>query len=194
VVLRDVATFGRRGDRRLWKEWCRTMHGKNSLVWSKGLKAILLDDPNGYQQDAEIAAEADAPRDGVEVARIPGPAWDRIAHDPAAVSAILAAAATGEVDAVVSIALATGREPTARQREHFEALQRHESIQGAGRWLAHMRDLGVRSEDPIGDRDLDWRLDRLAGTTAWRHFRSRWSPGLGRVVFIRKGDEKYAAM
>lgn len=177
-VLRDAAEFNREKDCRLWRDWCRTMHGKNSLVWSKGLKGLLLDDPADYLTDEQLAAEADTavPRKGVaiEVGRIPGVVWDEISHDAGAQAAILAAAETGSaaVDHVVQLALDLGAGPTAAQRREFRRLQRHQDRQNVGEWVG--RAAGYARDDRLGPgREAGGSLEYAAGGNWFEGWRPR---------------------
>lgn len=134
-VLRDCATYNRKADAALWRAWCKTMHGKNSLVWSKGLKALLLTDPDEYKDDqAEAAAQLDPPG-GVEAACIPGPVWDLVAHLPELKVTIKEAAQMG-ADAVWTAieAVDLSAVPLARLAR-FAALQRHQNRQNMMQWL-----------------------------------------------------------
>lgn len=136
-VLRDAAAYGRKADAALWRSWCKTMHGKNSLVWSKGLKALLLTDPNEYRNDLEEAEReaAELAATAREVARIPGPVWDLVAHQPELQATVLEAAEVG-ADAVWTAIEATDLSRVSPARlERFRALQAHQDRQNVGAWL-----------------------------------------------------------
>lgn len=195
-VLRDCAEFGRKRDRDLWRAWTRTMHGKNSLVWSKGLKALLLDDPDDYQTDEAIAADADAPNPrheiAIEVGRIPGVVWDHIAHDPGAQAAILASADAGgqAVGVAVQLALDLGTGGTPRQRERFAQLQRHQDVQNMGEWIAYAERDERAAKMGIAGRDEGGMLERSAGGNWWVPWRAtacrvRDIPGRGATRIVR---------
>lgn len=206
-VLRDVATYNRKRDRAIWREWSDAMHGKNSLVWSQGLKAVLLGIPDEEDATDEEIAEQEAAR-GVEAARIPGPTWDLLAHVPEAQIAVLWAAPLGQAAVDSVIACMPLDEVPAAKLAKFAALQRHQNAQNLGAWLGMQGRADLPDFGGIGGRELargalgtyaerEGVLDRMAGTTIWRGFRAvplvegsravAWAPVAGGGTESKRG-------
>ena len=65
--------------RKRWEDWTKVMHGRVQLFWSKGLRALLLANPEELT-DEEIVEGQAGPEELVAV--IPGEVWDQIRDRP----------------------------------------------------------------------------------------------------------------
>jgi hypothetical protein len=89
-LLARIVSAGDADDLARWWEWETVSRGRRQLLWSNGLRAQLLPEP---EADDEDLADADEP--GQVLARIPGPAFARMVRTPGLAAAVLEAA---EVD------------------------------------------------------------------------------------------------
>jgi hypothetical protein len=95
-VLDDFRWTGDADDLRVWHEYERATKGRQCITWSKGLRALLLDDDQ-EQTDEEVAAEEVG---GDDVALIPGETWRAITRVPGLPAALLDACERGGLDAM----------------------------------------------------------------------------------------------
>lgn len=192
-VLRDVAAGAEvksrkwKRDRAIWREWSETMHGKNSLVWSPGLRAVLLGTEED-QTDGEVAEAAASA--GREVGRIPGPVWDRLAHLPAAQASVLAAAPLGQpaIDLVIS-GYDLGAVSAAQLRD-FAELQRHQDRQNIGQWLGTVEGEDRAARIGIAARDVGGVREHLARSNLFRFVRRSRIGEAGAFMFVPPGGDK----
>jgi hypothetical protein len=71
AILADWVSMGRDADRRLAEEWIVVSKGRQTLTWSRGLRALVLEDVE-ERSDEEIAAEEEPAR---VVARLDRDVW-----------------------------------------------------------------------------------------------------------------------
>lgn len=157
-ILADLATWGRKGDRRLWREWVTAMHGKVHIFWGRGLRAKLLPE-QPERTDAEIM-------DGVGddeaiVTVIPADEWDRIASLPGVPARIVAAARSGSgLDVRAVIADALRRAPPRAPKDQRELQYSQDAIGSKIRWETAAREIRTAT-----------RADRAAGVPYRVHYR-----------------------
>lgn len=104
-ILVDFSRTRRSADKSLWREWTASMHGKNALVWSKGLRYRLIPDLPDVT-DAEAAELPDVDPDTLvsvesrSVCKVRGVAWDRLAGRDDVALRVLRAAETAGAEGV----------------------------------------------------------------------------------------------
>lgn len=87
----------------IWSEYARHFKGKKHLVWSTGLRARLISEPE--QSDEELAARMD--QDSIILASLSFQQW-RVVLANDARSDLLAVASSGDVDQVMAFLVALG--------------------------------------------------------------------------------------
>jgi len=86
-ILEDFRWTGDLADLVLWHEYEKATKGKQAIAWSKGLRKLLLTEPE--KTDEEVAAQEVG---GEVIAVIPVPVWKKIVRIPGIPSSLLDAA------------------------------------------------------------------------------------------------------